>query len=73
MGLGIFKRIYHCTLGRIITWYVKVRDQNRGLDFAREVSTKDGIKCGALQQQGYDILYGNILEIRLQKVIQSLI
>lgn len=47
MGLGIFKRIYHCTLGRIITWYVKVRDQNRGLDFAREVSTKDGIKCGA--------------------------
>ncbi len=47
MGFTIIKQIYHCTLGKIITWYIKIRDQIRGLDFSREVSTKDGIKYGA--------------------------
>lgn len=47
MRVEIIKKIYHCTLGKIINWYVKNRDRSRGLDFSREVSTKEGIKYGA--------------------------
>ncbi len=47
MGFTIIKQIYRCTLGKLITWHVNARDQKRGLDFSREVDTKEGVKYGA--------------------------
>lgn len=40
-------KIYRASVGKAITYVVNKRDKMRGLDFAREVQTENGIMYGA--------------------------